>query len=96
MNLSCKAAGNIALHFNPRLDRGYIVRNTRLRGIWDDEETCSPAGPSGCIFRRNAYMHLMIFCTNDAFQVKTERKKKGGRKEAKERERLYQIHCLSL
>jgi len=69
VNLTYKTAGNIALHFNPRLDRGYIVRNTRVRGSWEDEETCSPAGPSGCIFRRNAYAHLMIFCTNDAFQV---------------------------
>ncbi|EFN73449.1 Galectin-4 [Camponotus floridanus] len=69
VNLTCKTSGNIALHFNPRLDRGYIVRNTRLRGSWENEETCSPAGSSGCIFRRNSYMHLMIFCTNDAFQI---------------------------
>ncbi|EZA48981.1 hypothetical protein DMN91_011575 [Ooceraea biroi] len=69
VNLTCKTPGNIALHFNPRLDRGYIVRNTRLRGTWEDEETCSPAGPSGCILRRNIYVHLMIFCTNDAFQI---------------------------
>lgn len=69
VNLTCKTSGNIALHFNPRLDRGYIVRNTKVRGSWEDEETCSPAGSSGCIFRRNTYMHLMIFCTNDAFQV---------------------------
>lgn len=69
VNLTCKTSGNIALHFNPRLDRGYIVRNTKVRGSWGDEETCSPAGSSGCIFRRNTYMHLMIFCTNDAFQV---------------------------
>lgn len=70
VNLICKTPGNIALHFNPRLDRGYIVRNTKVRGSWEDEETCSPAGPSGCIFRRNAYIHLMIFCTNNAFQVR--------------------------
>ncbi|XP_039305624.1 galectin-4 isoform X2 [Solenopsis invicta] len=69
LNLICKAAGNIALHFNPRLDRGYIVRNTKIRGSWEDEETCSPASLSGCIFRRNTYIHLMIFCTNDAFQI---------------------------
>ncbi|XP_070169229.1 32 kDa beta-galactoside-binding lectin isoform X3 [Polyergus mexicanus] len=68
VNLTCKTSGNIALHFNPRLDRGYIVRNTKVRGSWEDEETCSPAGSSGCIFRRNTYVHLMIFCTNDAFQ----------------------------
>ncbi|EFN82261.1 galectin-9 isoform X1 [Harpegnathos saltator] len=69
VNLTCKTPGNIALHFNPRLDRGYIVRNTKVRGSWDDEETCSPASPSGCIFRRNAYAHITIFCTNNAFQI---------------------------
>ncbi|XP_020290707.1 galectin-9-like [Pseudomyrmex gracilis] len=69
VNLLCKTTGNIALHFNPRLDRGYIVRNTKVRGFWEDEETSSPAGPSGCSFCRNAYMHLMIFCTNNAFQI---------------------------
>ncbi|XP_012058923.1 PREDICTED: galectin-8-like [Atta cephalotes] len=69
VNLICKAVGNIALHFNPRLDRGYIVRNTRVRGFWENEETCSSAGSNGCIFRRNTYVHLMIFCTNDAFQI---------------------------
>jgi len=42
-----------------------------MRGSWEDEETCSPAGLSGCIFRRNTYIHLMIFCTNDAFQVRS-------------------------
>ncbi|XP_070517826.1 galectin-4 isoform X2 [Cardiocondyla obscurior] len=69
VNLTCKAAGNIALHFNPRLDRGYVVRNTKVRGYWEEEETCSPAGPSGCVFRRNTYVHLLIFCANNAFQI---------------------------
>ncbi|KYN09822.1 Galectin-7, partial [Trachymyrmex cornetzi] len=76
VNLICKADGNIALHFNPRLDRGYIVRNTRVRGSWEDEETCSPAGSNGCTFRRNTYAHLMIFCTNDAFQVRSNNSSK--------------------
>ncbi|TGZ56686.1 hypothetical protein DBV15_11942, partial [Temnothorax longispinosus] len=39
VNLICKAAGNIALHFNPRLDRGYIVRNTKVQADVFSAET---------------------------------------------------------
>lgn len=69
INLNCKTSGNIALHFNPRIDRGYVVRNTKIKGTWEIEETCSPVGPCNYIFRRNSYIHLMIFCTEDAFQI---------------------------
>ncbi|XP_015600753.1 galectin-8 isoform X2 [Cephus cinctus] len=69
INLLCQSSGNIALHFNPRIDRGYVVRNSKLRGHWDDEETCSPAGPKGTVFRRNAYFHVIIFCTETEFQI---------------------------
>ncbi|KAG7206628.1 hypothetical protein KM043_000307 [Ampulex compressa] len=69
INLTCKTPGNVALHLNPRLDRGYVVRNTKVRNSWEDEETCSPAAPSGCAFRRNSYVHLTIFCTANAFQI---------------------------
>ncbi|XP_053973813.1 galectin-8-like [Hylaeus anthracinus] len=67
INLLCKAAGNIALHFNPRLDRGYVVRNTKFKDSWEEEETCSPAGHSA--FRRNSYINILIFCTANAFQI---------------------------
>ncbi|XP_015436369.1 PREDICTED: galectin-8-like isoform X2 [Dufourea novaeangliae] len=67
VNLLCKTASNIALHFNARLDRGYVVRNTKYKGSWEEEETCSPAGHTA--FRRNTYIHILIFCTVDAFQV---------------------------
>ncbi|XP_076659628.1 galectin-8 [Halictus rubicundus] len=67
INLLCKVTGNIALHFNARLDRGYVVRNTKYKGSWEEEETCSPAGHSA--FRRNSYIHILIFCTVNAFQV---------------------------
>ncbi|XP_066603032.1 galectin-8-like isoform X2 [Prorops nasuta] len=70
INLTCKGnLSNTALHFNPRIDRGYVVRNSKVRGHWEEEETCSPAGPSGCIFRRNTYIHVTIFCTANAFQI---------------------------
>lgn len=69
INLHCKTTGNIALHFNPRIDRGYVVRNSKSKYGWEMEETCSPVGPCNYIFRRNSYIHLMIFCTEDAFQI---------------------------
>ncbi|XP_076620787.1 galectin-8 isoform X2 [Colletes latitarsis] len=69
VNLLCKAAGNIALHFNARLDRGYVVRNTKFKGSWEEEETCSPAAHTA--FRRNSYVHILIFCTANAFQIAT-------------------------
>ncbi|XP_029044836.2 galectin-9-like isoform X1 [Osmia bicornis bicornis] len=66
VNLLCKT-GNIALHFNARLDRGYVVRNTKFKGCWEEEETCSPSGHTA--FRRNSYVHILIFCTANAFQI---------------------------
>lgn len=67
VNLLCKAASNLALHFNARLDRGYVVRNTKFKGCWEEEETCSPAGHTA--FRRNSYVHILIFCTINSFQI---------------------------
>ncbi|XP_078052579.1 galectin-8 isoform X2 [Augochlora pura] len=67
VNLLCKTTGNVALHFNPRLDRGYVVRNTKYKGTWEEEETCSPA--SHLTFRCNSYIHILIFCTANEFQI---------------------------
>ncbi|XP_058803209.1 galectin-4-like isoform X2 [Phymastichus coffea] len=60
---------NVALHFNPRLDRGYVVRNSKLKGCWQEEETCSPLASRGYIFRRGRFFQLTIFCTQNEFQV---------------------------
>lgn len=67
VNLLCKNAENIALHFNARLDRGYVVRNSKFKGCWEEEETCSPAGYIA--FRRNSYVHVLIFCTANEYQI---------------------------
>ncbi|XP_014218529.1 galectin-8 [Copidosoma floridanum] len=69
LNLRCRASGSIALHFNPRLDRGYIVRNSKHKGCWEEEETCSPLPARGYLFRRNSFFHLTIFCTLNEFQI---------------------------
>ncbi|XP_017890556.1 tectonin beta-propeller repeat-containing protein-like isoform X3 [Ceratina calcarata] len=67
VNLWCKTGGNIALHLNARLDRGYVVRNSKSRGRWEEEETCSPAAQTA--FRRNSYVHILIFCTSNEYQA---------------------------
>ncbi|KAJ8674243.1 hypothetical protein QAD02_005505 [Eretmocerus hayati] len=69
VNLKCRQPGTIALHLNPRLDRGYVVRNSKVKGCWEEEETCSPTSSRGYIFRRNSYFHLTIFCTLNEFQI---------------------------
>ncbi|XP_046734135.1 galectin-6-like isoform X1 [Diprion similis] len=70
VNLSCNSsADNVALHFNPRLQRGYVVRNSKLRNQWQEEERCSSSGRSGFLFHRDTYFHLMIFCTPNEYQI---------------------------
>ncbi|XP_015120636.1 galectin-8 [Diachasma alloeum] len=68
-NLLCRSTGNIALHFNPRLERGYCVRNSKVKGSWETEETCSRDGGVNPIFPRNSYFHLLIFCGSREFQI---------------------------
>uniref|UniRef100_A0A1A9W0I9 Galectin n=1 Tax=Glossina brevipalpis TaxID=37001 RepID=A0A1A9W0I9_9MUSC len=33
---------DVALHINPRLPQGYIVRNSKVNNVWGDEEKASP------------------------------------------------------
>ncbi|XP_034936529.1 galectin-8-like isoform X2 [Chelonus insularis] len=69
INLTCRTSGNIAFHFNPRLDRGYIVRNSKVKGYWHEEETCSPYISASRLFQHNNYFHLIIFCLSKEFYV---------------------------
>ncbi|KAH0539577.1 galectin-9-like isoform X1 [Cotesia glomerata] len=69
VNLTCRATGNIAFHLNPRLDRGYIVRNSKIKGYWNEEETCSPFTSCSGLLQRNSYFHLVIFCSYKEFYV---------------------------
>ncbi|XP_012271962.1 galectin-6 [Orussus abietinus] len=69
VNLTCKTPETLALHFNPRLDRQYVVRNTKRHGTWEEEEPCAPIGVQGFSFKRSTYFHLMIFCSPNSFQI---------------------------
>lgn len=68
-SINLRAAGNIAFHLNPRLDRGYVVRNSKVKGSWEEEETCSSAASTGHVFKRQSYFHILIFCGPKEFQV---------------------------
>lgn len=71
VNLLSRIGDDIAFHFNPRLDYGYVVRNTKTRRSWDEEEISNQSATSFRVFRRQSYVHILIFCTSNAFQVAT-------------------------
>jgi len=68
VNLTCGKGPNadIAFHFNPRLDRNYVVRNYRLGGNWGEEETASIVK---CIVPRNEKFEIAIFIGSGEFFV---------------------------
>ncbi|XP_031339503.1 galectin-8-like isoform X2 [Photinus pyralis] len=57
---------DIPLHFNPRLDRHYIVRNSRKRGRWDEEETASAVKSN---LERNKNFEVVVFVATEEFLI---------------------------
>nr|XP_045366797.1 galectin-4 isoform X1 [Camelus bactrianus] len=48
INFKVGSSGDLALHINPRLNEGVVVRNSRLKGSWGPEErklSYNPFGP---------------------------------------------------
>lgn len=68
INLSCGPGEepNIAFHLNPRLDRGYVARNSRTRGSWGQEEG---AALGGSPFKCGQLFLLHILVTATGFKV---------------------------
>ncbi|KAF5280014.1 hypothetical protein FQA39_LY05395 [Lamprigera yunnana] len=68
VNIMCGEGSDadIAFHFNPRLDRNYVVRNCRKRGRWDQEETLSVVK---CTIERNKNFQIDIFVAKDEFLI---------------------------
>lgn len=54
MNLKNSVNGTVALHVNPRLKEGVLVRNSQISGSWGSEER---------------HVSIMPFSRGHAFQV---------------------------
>ncbi|XP_058052225.1 galectin-4-like [Ahaetulla prasina] len=59
------AGPDIALHINPRLDEGTVVRNSFLKDSWGPEEVDLPFNPFEC----GKYFELSIRCGKYQFIV---------------------------
>ncbi|XP_008572161.1 PREDICTED: galectin-4 [Galeopterus variegatus] len=65
INFKVGSSGDIALHINPRLVEGAVVRNSRLNGSWGAEERTISYNPFG----PGRYFDLSIRCGVDRFKV---------------------------
>lgn len=66
VNLQCGSgqSDDVVFHFNPRMDDGYVVRNTRSDEQWAEEETAG-----GIPFACGEPFHLMIGTGSDAYRT---------------------------
>ncbi|XP_004388198.1 galectin-4 isoform X1 [Trichechus manatus latirostris] len=65
INFKVGASGDVAMHINPRLNEGVVVRNSHLNGSWGSEErniSYNPFGPG-------QFFDLSIRCGTDRFKV---------------------------
>ncbi|TEA42737.1 hypothetical protein DBR06_SOUSAS1610264, partial [Sousa chinensis] len=65
INFKVGSSGDLALHINPRLSEGSVVRNSFLNGSWGAEErnvSYNPFGPG-------QFFDLSIRCGMDRFKV---------------------------
>lgn len=65
INFKVGFSGDQALHINPRLHEGIVVRNSHLRGSWGSEERNLAFNP----FRPGQFFDLSIRCGMDRFKV---------------------------
>ncbi|XP_004636847.1 galectin-4 [Octodon degus] len=65
INFKVGFSGDRALHINPRLSEGVVVRNSHLNGSWGSEERKLPHNP----FRPGQFFDLSIRCGMDRFKV---------------------------
>ncbi|XP_069686086.1 galectin-8-like [Periplaneta americana] len=57
---------DLALYFSPRFDQNIVIRNSRLRGHWGEEECTAPVRNP---FRNGAKFQVMILSTATEFMV---------------------------
>uniref|UniRef100_A0A8D2E1H2 Galectin n=1 Tax=Sciurus vulgaris TaxID=55149 RepID=A0A8D2E1H2_SCIVU len=65
INFKVGSSGDVALHINPRMGEGSVVRNTRTNGSWGSEERKIPHNPFG----PGQFFDLSIRCGLDRFKV---------------------------
>uniref|UniRef100_A0A8C2YRQ8 Galectin n=1 Tax=Chinchilla lanigera TaxID=34839 RepID=A0A8C2YRQ8_CHILA len=65
INFKVGSSGDRALHINPRLSEGVVVRNSHLKGSWGSEERKLPHNP----FVPGQFFDLSIRCGTDRFKV---------------------------
>lgn len=72
VNLACGAGDtpDLAFHLNPRLDRCYVARNSRIKGSWGQEES---AALGGSPFKRGEEFVIHILVTATDFKVSVDR-----------------------
>uniref|UniRef100_H3BH55 Galectin n=1 Tax=Latimeria chalumnae TaxID=7897 RepID=H3BH55_LATCH len=65
INLKASCNNDIALHINPRVSEGIVVRNSFLNGTWGEEERDLETNP----FQPGQYFDLSVRCGNYRFKV---------------------------
>lgn len=60
--------GDIAFHFNPRVNDRVVVRNSNLGGSWGPEERDQPSFP----FQAGQPFAMIIFCEPNEFKVSSK------------------------
>ncbi|XP_040108707.1 galectin-4 isoform X2 [Oryx dammah] len=65
INFKVGSSGDVALHINPRMTEGTVVRNSFLNGSWGSEERKVPYNPFG----PGQFFDLSIRCGADRFKV---------------------------
>ncbi|XP_053577566.1 galectin-4-like [Bombina bombina] len=65
INFKVGSSGDIALHFNARLNEKAVVRNSFLRGSWGHEEREMSFKP----FKKGQYFDISIRCGNSRFKI---------------------------
>ncbi|XP_036327989.1 galectin-8-like isoform X2 [Rhagoletis pomonella] len=60
------ATRDVALHINPRLPQNYIVRNTKVKGVWGREEVSSALPFS---LHRGSRFGMQIFITDSDYLI---------------------------